>query len=52
MISIIVPLYNAANYIEKTIETVTAQTYKDWELILVDDLSKDNSVETVKKCLA
>ena len=52
MISIIVPLYNAAQYIEKTIETVTAQTYTDWELILVDDLSKDNSVETVKKCLA
>lgn len=51
MISIIVPLYNASAYIEKTIETVVSQTYKDWELILVDDLSKDNSVEVAKNCI-
>ena len=51
MISIIVPLYNASAYIEKTIETVVNQTYKDWELILVDDLSKDNSVEVAKNCI-
>ena len=52
MISIIVPLYNAAEYIEKTIETVVFQTYTDWELILVDDRSRDNSVEAAKACIA
>ncbi len=52
MISIIVPLYNAAEYIEKTIETVAAQTYTDWELILVDDKSKDDSVLRTKQCIS
>lgn len=52
MISIIVPLYNAAEYINKTIETVVAQTYTDWELILVDDKSKDDSVDRTKQCIA
>ena len=51
MISIIVPLYNAADYIEKTIETVVSQTYTDWELILVDDKSKDDSVDKTKQCI-
>ncbi len=52
MVSIIVPVYNAANYIEKTIEMVGAQTYKDWELILVDDCSKDGSAELIEKIIA
>ena len=43
MISIIVPVYNAANYIEETIKTVVNQTYQDWELLLVDDCSRDGS---------
>ena len=41
MISIIVPVYNAANYIEETIKTVVNQTYQDWELLLVDDCYGD-----------
>ena len=49
MISIIVPVYNAGNYIRDTIRSVKAQTYTDWELILVDDLSKDNSVEIIEE---
>ena len=36
-ISIIVPVYNAGGYIEETIRMVEAQTFSDWELILVDD---------------
>lgn len=48
MVSIVVPVYNAANYIEKTINMVCQQTYKDWELILVDDASRDNSIEIIE----
>jgi teichuronic acid biosynthesis glycosyltransferase TuaG len=52
MVSIIVPVYNAAKYIEKTIEMVGAQTYKDWELILVDDASKDGSADLIEQIIS
>ncbi len=51
MVSIIVPVYNAANFIEKTIEMVSRQTYKDWELILVDDASTDGSADVIDKII-
>lgn len=47
MISIIVPVYNCAPYIAHTIEMVQKQTYKDWELILVNDCSTDESAEII-----
>ncbi len=47
MISIIVPVYNAEKYIRETIDCVTAQTYSDWELLLVDDCSSDGSAQAV-----
>jgi teichuronic acid biosynthesis glycosyltransferase TuaG len=47
LISIIVPVYNAQDFIAKTIEFVQAQTYEKWELILVDDGSTDKSVEII-----
>lgn len=51
LVSIIVPVYNAGIYIEKTVNSVCAQTYTDWELILVDDQSKDNTLAVVKSYL-
>lgn len=48
LISIIMPTYNCAKYIGETIESIQSQTYKDWELIIVDDQSTDDTEETVK----
>lgn len=47
-VSVIVPLYNGENYIEKCIESVLCQSYKNLELIIVNDGSTDNSGERVK----
>lgn len=48
MVSIIVPVYNAGAYILETMRSVEAQTYTDWELILVDDVSTDDSVAVIE----
>lgn len=42
-VSIICPVYNAENYIHRCVDSIIAQTYIDWECILVDDGSLDNS---------
>jgi len=47
-ISIITASYNYAQYIEETIDSVINQSHTDWELIIVDDGSFDNSVEIIK----
>ena len=47
-VSIIVPVYNAENYIEETMRHVAAQTYRDWELLLVVDGSKDRSLQVIQ----
>ena len=52
MVSIVVPVYNAKKYIAKTIEMVEAQTYKDWELILVDDCSRDGSAAYIEELIS
>lgn len=49
MVSIITPCYNGAKYIGETIESVLEQTYSDWEMIIVDDGSRDNSAEIIRK---
>lgn len=48
MISIITTSYNYGEYISETIKSIQAQSYSDWELIIVDDSSEDNSVEIIK----
>lgn len=47
-ISIVIPLYNKALYIEKTLKSVLNQTYNDYEILIVDDGSTDNGVELIK----
>lgn len=49
--SVIIPLYNKAPYVKKAIDSVLAQTYKDFELVIVDDGSKDNSVNIAQQTI-
>lgn len=49
LVSIIMPSYNTASYIAESIQSVIDQTYKDWELIIVDDFSTDKTDEVVKQ---
>lgn len=51
LVSIIMPSYNTANYIEESVKSVIAQTYSDWELIIVDDCSTDNTDAVVSPFL-
>lgn len=48
LVSIITPLYNSERFVGKTIESVLAQTYKHWEMIIVNDGSKDNGPAIVE----
>ncbi len=48
-VSIIMPAYNSEKFIEKGIKGVLSQTFKDWELIIVDDSSTDNTLKIVDK---
>ena len=49
--SVIIPLYNKAPYIRKALESVCAQTYTDYEVIIVDDGSTDGSAEIAEATL-
>lgn len=52
LISVIVPVYGAEDYIAKTIAMVEAQTYENWELLLIEDASPDGSAQAVRSALA
>jgi glycosyltransferase involved in cell wall biosynthesis len=49
LVSIIMPSYNSAKYISEAIESVIAQTYTNWELVITDDCSTDNSRDIIKQ---
>lgn len=52
LVSIIMPSYNTGRFIKETIESVLAQSYSNWELIIVDDCSTDDTDEVVASFLA
>jgi teichuronic acid biosynthesis glycosyltransferase TuaG len=52
LVSIITPCYNSARFIDKTIESVLAQTYQTWEMIIIDDCSSDESYKIALKYAA
>ena len=47
LVSIIMPSFNCGEYVEESIRSVQGQTYKNWELIFVDDCSKDDTIKKV-----
>lgn len=47
-VSIVIPTYNQADFLPKAIQSALNQTYRDWEMIIVDDGSTDNTEEIVK----
>lgn len=51
LVSIIVPCYNQAQYLDEALQSVLDQTYKNWECIIVNDGSPDNTEEVAKKWL-
>ena len=48
-VSIIIPTYNSEKYIEETIESALSQSYKNMEVIISDDNSKDNTMNIISK---
>ena len=49
LVSVIMPTYNCAKFIGETIESIQEQTYNNWEFIIVDDCSTDNTKDVVDK---
>jgi glycosyltransferase involved in cell wall biosynthesis len=51
-VSVLLPAYNSGKYVTQAIESVLAQTWRDFELIVIDDGSTDNTLEMIQKCAA
>ncbi len=51
IVSVIVPTYNAEKFVAETIQSVQAQTYSNWEMIIVDDGSTDNTASIIKQAI-
>ena len=49
LVSIITPVYNSSKYVQETIHSIQKQTYKNWELLITDDCSEDNSWEIIRE---
>lgn len=49
LVSIILPVYNSAEFLEMSVSSVICQSYKNWELIIVDDCSSDSSPDIIKR---
>ena len=49
LVSIIMPSFNSAAYIAESIESILRQTYTDWELLVVDDCSADDTIAIVSR---
>ena len=47
LVSIITPSYNSEKFISETIKSVLNQTYKNWEMLIIDDASKDKSIQII-----
>ena len=52
LVSVIMPAYNAASFIEEAIGSVIAQTVTDWELVVIDDRSTDDTFAMAQRCVA
>ena len=52
MVSVIIPVYQVSDYVERCIRSVMAQTYSDIECIIVDDATKDDSIEKCERLIA
>jgi glycosyltransferase involved in cell wall biosynthesis len=49
--SVVIPAYNSAAFVVQTLESLAAQTYRDFETVLVDDRSTDETVELARRCM-
>lgn len=49
LVSIVLPTYNGEKYIQESIESILCQTYKNWELIIVNDCSQDNTLQIINE---
>ena len=52
LVSIIIPTYNRAHLISETLRSIKLQTYQNWECIIIDDGSTDNSAEVIAEFCA
>ena len=49
MISIIIPVYNVEKFIRQCLDSILSQSYKNYEVILIDDKSKDSSLDIIRE---